>query len=60
MRRRDFVRAISVPALAWPFAVRAQQISLPAIGFMSSRSPEDSASVIAAFRAGLNLATADE
>ena len=36
-----------------PFAARAQQRVMPVIGFMSSRSPEDSAHLVAAFRQGL-------
>src|SRR6516164_4144147 len=42
-------RGRSMAALA-----RAQQCTLPVIGFMSSRSPEDSQSVLAAFRKGLS------
>ena len=37
-----------------PLATHAQQGSLPVIAFMSSRSPEDSQSVLAAFRKGLS------
>jgi len=37
-------------AAAWPRSARAQQA---VIGFMSSRSPEDSVDVVAAFRRGL-------
>src|SRR5215472_18679196 len=53
MRRRDFIKAITASA-AWPLAARAQQKSLPVIGFMSSRSPEDSQSVLTGFRKGLS------
>jgi putative ABC transport system substrate-binding protein len=41
MRRRDFIKVIG-STVAWPLAARAQQGILPVIGFMSSRSPEDS------------------
>ena len=41
-------------AAGWPLAARAQQKSLPIIGFMSSRSPEDSQSVLTGFRKGLS------
>ena len=53
MRRREFM-AISGAAL-WPVCVRAQQ-QVPVIGFMSSRSPEESAYLIGAFREGLEEA----
>ena len=50
MRRRDFIALVGGTAAAWPLAGRAQQKTLPVIGFMSSRSPEDSQSVLAGFR----------
>lgn len=37
----------------WPLALHAQQPAMPMIGFLSSRSPGESAGVIAAFRQGL-------
>jgi putative tryptophan/tyrosine transport system substrate-binding protein len=52
MRRRDFITVI-VGATVLPYAARAQQASLPVIGFMSARTPEDSASVLQAFHKGL-------
>jgi putative ABC transport system substrate-binding protein len=51
MRRRDFVTLIA-GAAAWPLVARAQQ-PMPVIGFMSSRSPEDSMHLVEAFRRGL-------
>jgi ABC-type uncharacterized transport system substrate-binding protein len=54
MRRRDFIKLVSSSALVWPSAARAQNAALPVIGFMSSRSPEDSVGVITAFRKGLD------
>ena len=55
MRRRDFISVLGGTA-AWPFGIRAQQPSLPVIGYLSSRSPTDSAHIVAAFRQGLNEA----
>ena len=52
MQRREFM-AIAGGAVAWPFAVRAQPSSLPTIGFLSARSPEDSQHVLQAFYKGL-------
>jgi putative tryptophan/tyrosine transport system substrate-binding protein len=52
MRRREFISLIgSVAAL--PFAAYAQQASNPVIGFLSSRSPNESETLVAGFRQGL-------
>jgi len=52
MDRRKFIAALG-GAIAWPFAARAQQAAVPTVGFMSGRSLEDSAHLMAAFRQGL-------
>jgi putative ABC transport system substrate-binding protein len=52
MRRREFMTLVGCAA-ASPFVAQAQQTSMPVVGFLSSRSQEDSANVLAAFREGL-------
>ena len=52
MKRRDFLWAVA-GAVAWPTVAMAQQETLQLIGFLSSRSPEESKPHLAGFLRGL-------
>jgi putative ABC transport system substrate-binding protein len=54
MKRRAFMSAAGAAA-AWPTLLLAQRRT-PVVGFLSSRSPGESAGVVAAFREGLKQA----
>lgn len=59
MRRREFIMTLGVAATS-PFGARGQQPLLPVVGFLSARSPDESAPFAAAFRQGLAEAGAIE
>ena len=56
MRRRAFIKAIVASTAAGPIAAHAQQRTKPVIGFLSSRSPDESKYELAAFHKGLSEA----
>jgi putative tryptophan/tyrosine transport system substrate-binding protein len=53
MRRRDFIRGIAGSAAAWSLAARAQQSTMPVIGYLSEGSAESDDVRLAGLRRGL-------
>src|SRR5215510_4978538 len=54
MRRREFLGLLGSAVAAWPVTVRAQQSTVPVIGYLSGRSPEDTVGEREAFHKGLS------
>jgi putative tryptophan/tyrosine transport system substrate-binding protein len=53
VRRRQFLCLVGAASISWPLTSRAQQTTLPVVGFLNSASANGYASMAAAFRRGL-------
>src|SRR5215470_7619195 len=56
MRRRDFIKAVAGSSVAWPLAARAQQSTMPVIGYLGLGSAQSDAFRVTGFRQGLKEA----
>jgi len=54
LRRREFITLLGGAAATWPLSAQAQQPAMPVIGFFRSTPAEPFASLVPAFRQGLN------
>jgi putative ABC transport system substrate-binding protein len=54
LRRREFIGLLGGAAAAWPPTARAQQVTIPVIGYLSSFPAELNPKFTQSFRQGLN------
>jgi putative ABC transport system substrate-binding protein len=51
--RRELLAALGCAAAAWPISARAQQPTMPVVGWLGSETREDDDFTVVAFREGL-------
>jgi putative ABC transport system substrate-binding protein len=60
IKRREFITLLGGAAVAWPLAARAQQPTMPLVGYVRSGARTASAHLEAAFRQGLHITGFEE
>ena len=56
MRRRNFIKGVASSVAIWPLTARAQQPTMPVVGFIHTLSPENVPHFVPAFQKGLKEA----
>ena len=56
MKRREFIMLVGGATAAWPVTVRAQQSTMPVVGFLNAASPQGYPRPLSAFLKGLGEA----
>jgi putative ABC transport system substrate-binding protein len=60
VRRRDFIKTAAGSLAAWPLVARAQQPTMPVVGYLGAETPERFGIRLTAFRQGLSDMGYDE
>ena len=53
IRRREFITLLGGAPAVWPLAAKAQQRTMPVVGYLNAGPPEPTSHLVAAFRKGL-------